>query len=218
MKKTIILLVTVLSLIVLFVGAYALYNKLTAENDAGNFVTDMPQEDVKKPSDAKPSDSESSATQSTDTDAQDKSTEGDKANPAPDFTVEDANSVKVRLSDMKGKPVVLNFWASWCPPCKAEMPDFEQMYKKYGDEVQFMMVNLTDGYQETLEKAKAHISSNEYTFPVYFDVDGAAAYAYRVSSIPATYIIDAEGNLVAHAVGMIDATSLENAIGMVTDK
>ena len=131
---------------------------------------------------------------------------------APDFTVIDKDGNTVKLSDMRGKPVVINFWASWCPPCKAEMPDFEEMYKKYGDEVTFMMVNMTDGDRETVELAKKHVEDNGFTFPVYFDTEMSAAYAYYVTSLPATYFIDAEGNLITHAIGMINAATLERGI------
>ena len=137
---------------------------------------------------------------------------------APDFTVVDSISEKVKLSDMRGKPVVVNFWASWCPPCKAEMPDFEKIYKTYGDDITIMMVNMTDGYQETYEKAEAHIKDNNYTFPVYYDIDYSAATAYRVTSLPATYFIDEQGNLVTHAKGMIDYETLEKGIGMINPK
>lgn len=148
-----------------------------------------------------------------------KSTQAQKKdNKAPDFTVIDNNSDKVKLSDMHGKPVVVNFWASWCPPCKAEMPDFEEMYKKYGTEISFMMVNMTDGQQETLEKAKAHIAENKYTFPVYFDTEFSAAITYRVASLPTTYFIDAGGNIVTYANGMIDYQTLEKGIGMIKHK
>ena len=134
---------------------------------------------------------------------------------APDFTVVDGTGAEVKLSDFVGKPVVLNFWASWCPPCKAEMPDFEEAYKKYKDDVVFMMVDMTDGVQETVDQAQAHIASCGYTFPVYFDTNSEAAYAYYVSSIPQTFFIDAGGNLVAYADSMIDAAALEKGIGMI---
>ncbi|MEG1741432.1 MAG: TlpA disulfide reductase family protein [Acetivibrio sp.] len=72
--------------------------------------------------------------------------------PAYDFTVIGTNGKEINLSDFIGKPVVLNFWASWCPPCKGEMPDFNEMYLEYGDTIEFMMVNMTDGVRETIEK------------------------------------------------------------------
>ena len=138
-----------------------------------------------------------------------------QVNLAPDFTVVDAEGNEVQLSQLRGKPVVLNFWASWCPPCKAEMPDFEIMYQKYGKDVQFMMVDLTDGQSETLEKAKQHIADNGYTFPVYFDTMLDAANTYGIQSIPQSFFISAEGTLVTYAMGMISGEQLETCIQML---
>jgi len=136
-------------------------------------------------------------------------------NTAPDFTVYDANGNAVSLSDMKGKPVVVNFWASWCPPCKAELPDFDEACLEHEGEVVFMMVNMTDGVQETLDAAQSYLAGTSFTFPVYFDSDLSAAYAYGVSSIPMTLFINAKGELVTFARGRIDADTLEKGIGMI---
>ena len=118
---------------------------------------------------------------------------------------------------MKGKPVVINFWATWCPYCVQEMPDFEAAYNKYKDRVTFMMLNMTDG-AETINKASSFIDSKGYTFPVYFDVNQEAAYAYSATSLPVTYFIDADGNLIAYGRGMLDTASIEQGIGMILDK
>lgn len=144
---------------------------------------------------------------------------GDSAK-APDFTVVNEAEEEVKLSDFVGKPVVLNFWASWCGPCKSEMPFFQTMYDTYGEEVVFMMVNLTDGSRETVETALDYVQQSEYTFPVYFDTKQEAAYAYYVSSIPATYFIDAEGNLTAYGVGALQEENILqglNMLGVVTE-
>ena len=137
------------------------------------------------------------------------------ADTAPDFTMLDMEGNEVKLSDFFGTPIVLNFWASWCPPCKAELPDFDDACKKYEGKVTFLMVNLTDGQRETVEVAKSYIASQGYTFPVYFDTKYEAAYTYGVSSIPQTYFINADGSLEARATGMISAAQLEKGIGMI---
>ena len=134
------------------------------------------------------------------------------ANLAPDFTVEDVDGNAVKLSDFQGKPVVLNFWASWCGPCKAEMPEFEAAYQTYGEEVQFVMVDLVSGRSETKEMGMAVIEEAGYTFPVFFDVNQEASIAYEISAIPMSVFIDAKGEIVMQQVGMMSAEALEQAI------
>ena len=128
---------------------------------------------------------------------------------APDFNVYDGDANKVSLSDFRGKPVVLNFWATWCPPCKAEMPHFDEAYAEHGSDVEFMMVNLTDGSRDTVDSVKAFIAENEYTFPVYFDTTYSASNAYSVTSIPATVFINADGTVFATASGSLSKEILD---------
>lgn len=134
---------------------------------------------------------------------------------APGFTVFNEAEEAISLSDLQGKPVVINFWASWCGPCKSEMPMFQDMYDTYGEELHFMMVNMTDGSRETVETAQAYIEEAGYTFPVYYDTDLEAAYAYYVSSVPATYFIDAEGNFVAYGLGALDEDAFMTGLEML---
>lgn len=135
--------------------------------------------------------------------------------PAMDFTAVNEAGESVKLSSLFGKPIVINFWASWCSPCKAELPDFQAAYDKYGDEVQFMMVNMTDGARETVDVAKEYMASEGYTFPLYFDTAQEAAYTYGVYSIPMTFFIDANGNIAAYAQSMIDMELIEQGISMI---
>ena len=145
---------------------------------------------------------------------QDNSQQTQQQEQAPDFTVTDEEGNAFRLSDMRGKPVVLNFWVSWCPPCREEMPDFDKQYAQLGDEVQFMMVDCVGG-SETVQSGARFIREQGYGFPVFFDTKGEAAAAYGISGIPATYFIDAEGNLVSGRVGMLSGAMLQAGIGSI---
>lgn len=141
--------------------------------------------------------------------------QAEKKHQMPDFTVYQADGSAVKLSDFRGKPVVLNFWASWCGPCKNEMPDFDAKAAEMDGEVVFMMVNMTDGYQETVDTASKFIEEQEYTFPVYYDTDLDAATTYGVASVPTTYFIDAEGYGIARAMGAIGSADLQKGIEMI---
>ena len=138
-------------------------------------------------------------------------------NLAPDFTVTDKDGNEVKLSDFFGKPIVLNFWASWCGPCKSEMPDFNEAYLAQGDEIQFLMVNMTDGYRETLKIAQTFVADAGYSFTVLYDVNRDAAATYGISSLPTTLFIGADGVMVAYAMGAIDAETLQRGIAMIAE-
>ncbi len=137
-------------------------------------------------------------------------------NEAPDFTVYDENGQAVNLSDYFGKPVVLNFWASWCYYCKEEMPYFNEAYMNYPD-VQFLMINVTDGNQETMESAGAFLEENDYAFPVLYDTDLDAACTYGAYGLPMTVFIDRDGNIVTYANGMLSRENLEKGIRMILE-
>lgn len=123
------------------------------------------------------------------------------------------------LEDYRGKVVVLNFWASWCPPCKAEMPELDQLSQELNqrDDVVFISVNLTDGGRETVEKAEAYLIENGFSFDVVMDTEGELANEFRVSSIPQTFVLDANGETVANISGMTTGDAImekvEEALG-----
>ena len=136
---------------------------------------------------------------------------------APDFTVYDKEGNEVKLSDFKGKPVVINFWASWCAPCRNEMPSFEKLYQELGEDVQFMMVNLTGSPRESATEADALLNEEGYTFPVFYDHDSDASYTYGASQIPATYFVDADGKLVTHGIGALSEETLRTGIEKIVE-
>ena len=135
---------------------------------------------------------------------------------AVDFQMEDAEGNVIKLSDFIGeKPVIVNFWASWCPPCRAELPDFDKAYREYGDQIHFLMVNLTDGAKETKATAQALIDAEGFTFPVYFDTMGQASSGYSLYSIPVTIAISADGKLVSHQVGALSEAAVNQLVELL---
>lgn len=131
---------------------------------------------------------------------------------AADFDFESYDGIKGKLSDLIGKPIIINFWATWCPPCKMELPDFQAAFEEYGSDIQFMMVDLMDGYQETRASLTAFLKETGYTFPVFLDTSGSAVNTYRLYGIPRTVAIDAEGRIIADREGALNADILQGII------
>lgn len=184
MKKYSSLIVWIILIVVVFVGAFMYYN---------SNIKDLPNP----------------------IDGQDTSNEDQEQQIlAPDFTLENSEGEEITLSDYRGKVVVLNFWASWCGPCRSEMPDLDEANKELqqGDDAVMLLVNLTDGVRETKEKAQKYVEDNNFSFNVLYDVDGDASNKYQISSIPTTAIIDREGYVKFYYTGPMNK---ENILSLV---
>ncbi|BDG47045.1 MULTISPECIES: TlpA disulfide reductase family protein [Parageobacillus] len=120
-------------------------------------------------------------------------------NVAPDFSLRTLDGQTVRLSDFRGKPVIVNFWTTWCPPCKKEMPDMEKFYKAHHSDVELLAVHLTS--QDTRENAKSFVNEHQLSFPVALDEKQKALKLYHIQTIPTSYIIDRDGVIRKKVVG-----------------
>lgn len=133
---------------------------------------------------------------------------GGQTVPLPDFTVVDSGGNAVASAALTGKPMVINFWATWCGYCVEEMPDFQAAYETYGDKVSFAMINVTDGRRETKEIADAYIAAHGFTFPVYYDTKLAGVNACGVTGYPTSLFVSAEGQVLLAWPGKLEAKQL----------
>ena len=111
---------------------------------------------------------------------------------APEFTLRSLSGAEVSLSDFKGKPVILNFWASWCPPCRAEMPAFNQVYSEYQNQ-ELIILGINSTNQDKLQAASDFVESNKLAFLILLDRSGEVGNLYNLYSLPTTFFIDNDG-------------------------
>ena len=185
MKKWILVAVIVVLGAGVITGAFFLYPKLADEYERGDGIQEAAG------------------------DSRDDNTE---AGDIKDFTVYDSAGNAVISSSLKGKPVVLYFWASWCPKCKAGIPGLQALYEKYGNDVEFMAVAVTGGGNDTKSAVDSVISEGGYTFPVFYDNDVSASIAYSVRSIPSIVFLNENGAVFSQKIGVPSQTSFENTI------
>ena len=192
MNKALRWLVPAVALVILIAAAALLYPRLAVRYDA--------RDGAKEPAAA-----QETTTPSTERETAAPETASDLA---PDFAVDNGQGSITKLSDFAGKPVVVNFWASWCPPCRSELPAFDSLYAEYGDRIQFMMVDLTDGNRETMPGVKVFVTEQGFQFPVYYDTTASAANAYQIYSIPVTIFVRPDGTLAAQQIGAMQEATL----------
>jgi peroxiredoxin len=132
--------------------------------------------------------------------------------PAPDFELYTLDGQKARLSDYKGKRVIVNFWATWCPPCREEMPDMQKFYESYKDaEIEILAVNLLESGSK--EETIAFAEEFDIRFPILLDENGQVSNVYKATAIPTSYLIDSNG-IVQHKI--IGAMSYSWMVSQVT--
>jgi len=125
----------------------------------------------------------------------------DHPGPAPRFSSMTPEGKKMGIDDLKGKLVVLNFWATWCPPCRLEMPSMEKLYQEFkGEGLEVVAIN----FMEKEKPIKSFLKENGFTFPVLLDKKGEIARNYGVHGLPVTYLIARNGNLIARSMGYKD--------------
>lgn len=134
---------------------------------------------------------------------------------AMDFKLQDLEGNTVYLSDYEGKNVYVNFFATWCPPCKAEMPDLEKLWEKYQDkDLVVLAIDLGDDQEEV----RSFIEENKFTFKTLLDSDLMVSNQYNVTSIPVSVFIDKQGNIVAKQVGAMSFDQMESYVKQLMDK
>ncbi|WP_243291817.1 TlpA disulfide reductase family protein [Bacillus sp. FJAT-47783] len=132
---------------------------------------------------------------------------------APDFEVQTLEGEIAHLSDFRGKKVILNFWATWCPPCKEEMPEMQKFHEKFGDQVAVIGVNFTVS-EKSEENVRTFVEENEYTFPILLDQKNKANSGYEVLSYPTSYFLDEEGRIIDKIVGPMTYKVMIEKTGM----
>ena len=183
-----------------------------AKTDADPYTSEPhPDEDVSKEEARTEAANDGSAK------ADENSSPSEKVYPAIDFDLVDQYGNRQQLSSYKGKVVFLNFWATWCPPCRAEMPDIQKLYEYYEDHPEENVVILGvaepgNGQEQSEEGVRKFLEDNGYSYPVAFDTEGRTFMNYAIMSIPTTYMIDENGNMFGYVSGSMSAETMRSII------
>lgn len=141
-------------------------------------------------------------------------TEPEGRKEAPNIQFTDAQGNVHTLEEFRGKPVVVNFWASWSGPSSRELAMFQEAYNDYKEQVYFLIINTASDERESREAADEMIKDGGYTFPVYYDEDASAATAFEVLTVPTTFFVDSNGKGVAYAAGELNRYNFERGLSL----
>lgn len=135
---------------------------------------------------------------------------------APEFKLKDQYEVVHSLESYKGKVIFLNFWATWCPPCKKEMPDIENIYKEYGKNKKDVVILGVNS--EKTKDIKKFLDENNYTFPTVIDENSEVMRKYFIQAFPTSFVIDKEGNVYGYVMGGLTGEQIKQVIEEVLKK
>lgn len=214
--KKFLLLMLVILLLVPLTGCSLIPNLAGLKNTIPQTTADNANTTVKETTTTQKSPSETShkTTTSSDESTTSETEKTDNSKAATynnDFTLKDLNGKEVSLSDFAGNIVVLNFWATWCPPCKAEIPDFVEVYNAYKDKgVSFLGVSLDEDFNALVN----FVSDYKINYTILHDSNSAVSNYWAIEAIPTTYFLDEEGNVLDSVVGQMPK---ENLISTIED-
>ncbi|MBI5747589.1 MAG: TlpA family protein disulfide reductase [Nitrospinae bacterium] len=153
-----------------------------------------------------------SSPESTDNSKEEKTAKVSEPKPAQDFTLKDLNGNEVKLSSLKGKPVIINFWATWCYPCREEIPDLQKSYDENKDKG---LVILGVNIKENVSKVSKFSKDYKMTYPILLDIEGTISDAYRVFGIPMSFFIDRDGLIKDSFIGMLTKEDLSKKLAAI---
>lgn len=138
------------------------------------------------------------------------------AEKAPNFYLKDQNGIEHSLENYKGKIVFLNFWATWCPPCKKEMPEIEELYKEYGENKKDIIILGVNN--EKVENVKKFLKDKNYTFPTVMDINSEIMMKYYISAFPTSFVINKNGEVYGYVMGGLTKDQIKKVLEEVLKK
>lgn len=206
------------AVLMIFMGVLMFTGKMNAISGYLSDISaeNMPQTENDSALDPQATEQAAADTQMQETETQTDTAEAEKV-PAIDFSLTDQYGEVHTLSDYAGKTIFLNFWATWCPPCRAEMPDIQKLYEEYaaaGDDTVAIVGVAAPGYggEKTTEEITAFLEENGYTYPVLMDEGGQLFAQYGIYSYPTTFMIDKDGNVFGYASGQLSEDIMRDII------